>query len=66
VVVEHDAETIRAADYVVDLGEGAGACGGRVMYQGPPGSIDGSLTGRYLRGELKIPVRPSGARPKAA
>jgi excinuclease ABC subunit A len=56
VVVEHDAETIRAADWVVDLGEGAGREGGRLMFQGPPGSIDGSLTGRYLRGELCIPV----------
>ena len=37
VVVEHDEETIRAADYVVDLGEGAGRQGGRLMYQGPPG-----------------------------
>ena len=37
VVVEHDEETIRAADWVVDLGEGAGAAGGRLMYSGPPG-----------------------------
>jgi excinuclease ABC subunit A len=56
VVVEHDAETIRAADWVVDLGEGAGRAGGRLMYQGPPASINGSLTGRYLRGELSVPV----------
>ena len=56
VVVEHDEQTIRAADYLVDLGEGAGARGGRIMYQGPPSSINGSLTGRYLRGELSIPV----------
>jgi excinuclease ABC subunit A len=56
VVVEHDAETIRAADWVVDLGEGAGREGGKLMFQGPPASIDGSLTGRYLRGELCIPV----------
>ena len=56
VVVEHDEETIRAADWVIDLGEGAGASGGRLMYAGPPGSIDGSLTGRYLRGELEVPV----------
>jgi excinuclease ABC subunit A len=56
VVVEHDEETIRAADYVVDLGEGAGRMGGRVMYQGPPAAIDGSLTGRYLRKELAIEV----------
>jgi excinuclease ABC subunit A len=62
VVVEHDEETIRAADYVVDLGEGAGRLGGQVMYQGPPASIDGSLTGRYLRGELAIEV-PKTRRP---
>jgi excinuclease ABC subunit A len=61
VVVEHDAETIRAADYVVDLGEGAGRFGGKLMYQGPPGTLNGSLTGRYLRGELAIPV-PSARR----
>ena len=41
VVVEHDEETIRAADWVIDLGEGAGAAGGRLMYAGPPASIDG-------------------------
>jgi excinuclease ABC subunit A len=64
VVVEHDEETIRAADWIVDLGEGAGRQGGRLMYQGPPGSVDGSLTGRYLRGELTIPV-PSRRRPAA-
>jgi excinuclease ABC subunit A len=56
VVVEHDEETIRSADWIVDLGEGAGRNGGRLMYQGPPDSMDGSLTGRYLRGELKIAV----------
>ena len=59
VVVEHDAETIRAADYVVDLGEGAGRHGGRLMYQGPPASMNGSLTGRYLRGELAVPTPPA-------
>jgi excinuclease ABC subunit A len=56
VVVEHDEETIRAADWIVDLGEGAGRFGGRLMYQGRPESLNGSLTGRYLRGELAIPV----------
>jgi excinuclease ABC subunit A len=61
VVVEHDAETIKAADWVIDLGEGAGRAGGRLMYQGPPGSINGSLTGRYLRHELAVLV-PRGRR----
>ena len=62
VVVEHDEETIRAADWIVDLGEGAGAHGGRLMYAGPPSSIDGSLTGQYLRGELAVAV-PAARRP---
>jgi len=64
VVVEHDEETIRAADWILDLGEGAGRQGGRLMYQGPPGSIDGSLTGRYLRRELAIPVPAVRRAPK--
>ncbi|HUG52853.1 MAG TPA: excinuclease ABC subunit UvrA [Vicinamibacteria bacterium] len=64
VVVEHDEETIRAADWILDLGEGAGRQGGRLMYQGPPGSIDGSLTGRYLRRELAIPVPPVRRAPR--
>ena len=63
--MEHDEETIRAADWVVDLGEGAGRNGGRLMYQGPPGSIDGSLTGRYLRGELRIEVPSARRTPRA-
>ncbi len=62
-VVEHDEAAIRAADWVLDLGEGAGALGGRLMYQGPPAGLDGSLTGRYLRGELRIPVPASRRRP---
>jgi excinuclease ABC subunit A len=66
VVVEHDEETIRAADWVVDLGEGAGRNGGRLMYQGPPGSLDGSLTGRYLRGDLRIEVPAARRPPKGA
>jgi excinuclease ABC subunit A len=66
VVVEHDEETIRAADYVVDLGEGAGQLGGRVMYQGVPGEINGSLTGRYLRGEMEIPVPAARRVPKGS
>ena len=66
VVVEHDEETIRAADYVVDLGPGAGVHGGEVMFQGTPAELMAngrpSLTGRYLRGELGIPV-PRARRP---
>jgi excinuclease ABC subunit A len=61
-VVEHDEETIRTADYVIDLGPGAGEAGGRVVACGPPEAIiscKGSITGCYLRGELKIPVPPA-------
>jgi excinuclease ABC subunit A len=59
VVVEHDEETIRSADYVVDMGPGAGVHGGYVVAQGSPQEIMGnihSLTGKYLSGELKIDV----------
>ena len=54
-VVEHDEETIRHADYVVDLGPGAGRLGGQVVAEGPPAAImsaPASLTGRYLAGEI--------------
>ena len=57
-VVEHDEETIRTADYVVDLGPGAGEHGGHVIFQGSPAALledgHGSLTGAYLRGERAI------------
>jgi excinuclease ABC subunit A len=59
IVVEHDEEAIRAADYVVDMGPGAGEAGGRVVAQGSPQAIlahPDSLTGRYLSRELSIPV----------
>jgi excinuclease ABC subunit A len=59
VVVEHDEETIRAADWVVDLGPGAGRNGGRVVASGPPDSLENeveSLTGAYLAGRRSIPV----------
>jgi excinuclease ABC subunit A len=58
-VVEHDDETIRAADWVIDLGPGAGVHGGEVVAQGTPEQIarsPKSLTGQYLRGELEVPV----------
>jgi excinuclease ABC subunit A len=58
VVVEHDEETIRSADYVIDLGPGAGEHGGQLIFQGTPAALlqdgHGSLTGAYLRGELSI------------
>ena len=60
-VVEHDEETIRAADYVVDLGPRAGRHGGEVVAAGPLEEVlrhRDSLTARYLRGELRIPVPP--------
>ena len=59
VVVEHDEETIREADWVVDLGPGAGRNGGRVVASGPPESlseVEDSLTGAYLSGRRSIPV----------
>ncbi len=58
-VVEHDEETMRDADWIVDLGPGAGVNGGEVVAEGPPDAIPSfprSLTGRYLAGELTIPV----------
>ena len=64
VVVEHDEETIRTADWVVDLGPGAGINGGQVMAAGTPEAImanPDSLTGRYLCGE-RVVSSPSGRR----
>jgi excinuclease ABC subunit A len=60
-VVEHDAETIRSADWVVDLGPGAGEHGGTVVAEGPVEEIiasPDSLTGAYLTGRRRIPVPP--------
>ncbi len=62
VVVEHDPEIIRESDYLLDLGPRAGEQGGQVMYFGPTTSVDGSLTGQYLKGERRIPI-PSARRP---
>jgi len=58
-VVEHDEDTIRRADFVVDLGPGAGNAGGYLVAQGKPAEIAASaesLTGRYLSGAAEIPV----------
>jgi excinuclease ABC subunit A len=65
-VVEHDAETIERADYVIDLGPGAGRLGGGLVASGAPEEIarnPGSLTGRYLSGALEIPVPPERRKP---
>ncbi len=74
IVVEHDEETIRIADYLVDLGPGAGEHGGKVIFQGTPEELirglraeglglngEESLTGQYLRGEKMIAM-PGGRR----
>jgi len=58
-VVEHDADTIERADYVIDLGPGAGRLGGELVAQGTPADIarnPNSLTGQYLTGRLEISV----------
>jgi excinuclease ABC subunit A len=65
-VVEHDEETIRRADYVVDLGPGAGHAGGHLVATGAPAEIvanSASLTGRYLAGADSIPVPPQRRAP---
>ncbi|MGO1715514.1 MAG: excinuclease ABC subunit UvrA [Ancrocorticia populi] len=61
IVVEHDEETIRTADWLVDIGPGAGERGGEVVYSGPVEGIltnDRSITGQYLAGKRQIPVPP--------
>jgi len=59
IVVEHDEETMRESDFILDLGPGAGLHGGRVVVAGPPEEVAGhpeSITGQYLSGKLRIPV----------
>ena len=59
IVVEHDEDTMRAADWIVDVGPGAGIHGGEIIYSGPAEGIlacDTSLTGQYLSGKRCIPV----------
>jgi excinuclease ABC subunit A len=65
-VVEHDEATIRRADWVIDMGPGAGRHGGAVVAQGPPQAIldtPGSLTGAYLSGRRAIPLAAGRTRP---
>jgi excinuclease ABC subunit A len=69
VIVEHDEETIRAADWVLDLGPGAGVHGGQLIAQGPVDAIlksKESVTGAYLRGERGVPVPRERRRPGEA
>jgi excinuclease ABC subunit A len=67
IVVEHDEETMRSADHLVDMGPGAGEHGGWVVAQGPPSFIAAtpeSLTGQYLAGHRRIEVPPRRRRPR--
>jgi len=67
VIIEHDETTIRTADYLVDLGPGAGLAGGKVVAKGNLQNIlecKSSLTGKYLKGELKIKVSSARRKPK--
>ncbi len=60
-VVEHDAESILSAEYVIDMGPGAGVDGGHVVFDGPPEDLlqhETSITGQYLSGRRTIPVPP--------
>ena len=72
IVVEHDEDAIRSADYVVDVGPGAGVHGGVIVAQGTPADVMAnphSLTGQYLTGAREIAVperRPRNAQPRAA
>ena len=66
IVVEHDEETMRAADYIVDIGPGAGEHGGEVVAAGTVDDIiacEGSITGAYLSGRLQIPVPKERKKP---
>ncbi len=66
VVVEHDEDTIRAADYVIDFGPGAGIAGGRIVHSGTPKSLERSrksLTGAYLSGRKRIEIPSERRRP---
>lgn len=66
IVVEHDEDTMMAADYIIDIGPGAGIHGGRVIAKGTPKQImddPNSLTGQYLSGRKFIPVNPNRRKP---
>ncbi len=66
IVVEHDEDTMRHADYIVDMGPGAGVHGGHIVAEGSPAEVmanQRSLTGKYLSGELKIEVPTQRRKP---
>ena len=66
IVVEHDEETIREADHIIDVGPGAGEHGGQIVVTGPVAAIEacpGSLTGQYLAGARQIPLPGSRRQP---
>lgn len=67
IVVEHDAETMRAADYIFDLGPGAGVEGGKLVSYGPPSFVmadTASLTGQYLNGSRRVSLPLRQRKPK--
>ena len=69
IVVEHDEDTIRAADHLIDLGPRAGRLGGEVVAEGDLDAVlrnPDSLTGRYLRGELRVPIPQKRRRSEAS
>ncbi len=69
IVVEHDEDTIRAADHVLDLGPGAGIRGGEIIAQGTPAEVEkvaASLTGQYLAGTARIPVPKNRVAPRTS
>lgn len=59
IVVEHDPQTILAADWIIDMGPGAGKYGGKVIFEGTPKELlkSNTLTGKYLSGKLKVDIR---------
>ncbi|MGN6671408.1 MAG: excinuclease ABC subunit UvrA [Candidatus Nucleicultricaceae bacterium] len=66
VVVEHDEDTIKAADYIIDMGPGAGVHGGEIVAEGTPEDIlqnPKSLTGQYIKGDLSIPLPNTRRKP---
>ncbi len=67
IVVEHDEDAIREADYVVDIGPGAGIHGGKIIAQGTPGEVMAnpkSLTGDYLTGRKQVAVPAKRRQPQ--